>query len=57
MLTRRALWSDDSEEDGDLGVIDRLEFHPVRHDEQGRDLLLELRKRSVRDGHPLADPG
>ena len=55
MLSGRALGSDHAEQDRDLGVVDGLELHAVGHDEQRSDLLLELRKRAVRDGDSLAD--
>src|SRR5690606_15562480 len=48
VLAGRTLRADDAEEDGDLGVVDRLELDAARDDEKGRHLLAELRERPVR---------
>src|SRR5690606_3686009 len=55
VLSGGALGRDDAEEDRDVRVVDGLEIDAVRDDEQGRDLLRQLRERAVRDRDAFAD--
>ena len=55
MLASRALGSEHAKEDRHLRVVNRLELDAIGHDEEGGNLLLQLRECTVRNGDPLAD--